>query len=131
MIDSGTLFVILFVGGLLLAFSMVVLLHILHFILPKKYDALLFKEPIFNKTELTILRIWPYSLIRTTGYILLLTVPNFYITKKRFKDITIDRSNVFLLTLFSRLYLFIAILTVLFGIGLMIMALVGYLISTE
>lgn len=115
MIDSGTFFVVLFFGVVLLTFSIVVFLHILHFILTKKYDAVLFKEPIFNKTELIIMRIWPYSLMRTLGYILLLALSkNSRVAKKRFKGVEIDRSNVFLLTLFSRVFLFMLVLTLLF-----------------
>ena len=114
MIDSGTLFSIVFFGLLILTAFYIVLWHILHFILCKKYDDILFREPIFNRMELAIYNSWPLSLVRSMGYVLLLAAPNFYSAKRRFKGVTIDRSNIFLLTLFCRIFLIVLALIVLF-----------------
>jgi len=114
MFDRSTLALIVIVGLVVLFVAVYTLWHILHFILCKKYDDLLFKQPIFNPSELGIYSVWPFSLTRSMGYILLLAAPNFFITKRRFKDITIDRSNIFFLVLFSRIFLFLIFMFALF-----------------
>ena len=63
--------------------------------------------------ELAIYNAWPLSLVRSMGYVLLLAA-NFYSTKRRFKGITIDRSNILLLTLFCKLFLIVLALVILF-----------------
>jgi len=115
-----------FFGLLALTITLVTLLHILHFILCKKYDALLFKEPIFNQTELGVYSVWPFSLFRSTGYILLVGAPKFFVTKRRFKELTIERSNLFLLTFFCRLYLMVLVLDILFLLAICTMGVVSY-----
>ena len=119
MFDRSTLALIVIVGLVVLFVAVYTLWHILHFILCKKYDDLLFKQPIFNPSELGIYSVWPFSLTRSMGYILLLAVPNFFITKRRFKDNTIDRSNIFFLILFSRIFLFLLFMFMLFALFIM------------
>ena len=48
------------------------------------------------------------------GYILLVAAPKFYITKRRFKDIKIERSGIGLLRLFCWLFILSGILTLVF-----------------
>jgi len=52
----------------------------------RKYDPILFKEPYFSTSELSVYRSWPLSLIKATSYILLLT--NSRISRKRFSALT-------------------------------------------
>ena len=114
MIESGTFFIIIFGGIVVLTVFYIVLWHILHFILCKKFDDQLFQEKYFNTNELGIYSVWPFSLVRSMGYILLVAAPNFYITKRRFKDIKIERSGIGLLQLFCWLLILSGILTLVF-----------------
>ena len=59
--------------------------NVLYWFLKKKYDPLLFREPYFNKNEIEVFNVWPFSLVKATAYILL--IANFSIAKKRFKDL--------------------------------------------
>lgn len=127
MIDGGTLFAIVFVGSTLLTAFFLVYWHILHFILCKKYDALLFKEPIFNPMELAIYSSWPLSLVRSMAYVLLIAAPDFFITKRRFKELAIDRSSMFLLTFFSKIFLLIVLLDILFVMFIILWSIETYL----
>lgn len=114
MISEEIFFVVFFGGFLFLTAFFIVLWHILHFILSRKYDKILFKDPIFNQMELAIYSSWPLSLVRTMAYILLIAAPNFFITKRRFKEISIERSNVFLQVLLCRIFLLSLLLSLLF-----------------
>lgn len=107
-------FIIIFGGFVISGLVLIVLWHILHFILCNKFDELLFKEPIFNQMELAIYSSWPLSLVRSMGYILLIGAPGFFITKKRFKDVSITLSNSYILILLSRVLLFDIIVCFLF-----------------
>jgi len=119
MIDGGTLFIIIFGGSVILTVTFIVLWHILHFILCKKYDDLLFREPYFRLTELAVYGSWPLSLFRSMGYILLLGVPSLA-TKRRFKNVVIDHSKEYLLVLFCKLFLLICVLDIFFLLGMII-----------
>lgn len=59
--------------------------NILYLLLKKKYDKLLFKEPYFNKNEIAVYSVWPFSLVKATAYILLIVDSS--IAKKRFKSL--------------------------------------------
>ncbi len=127
MIDPGILFAVIFLGALISTFSFIVYWHILHYFLCKEYDDLLFKEPIFNQTELAVYSAWPLSLVRSMGYALLVAMPRFYITKKRFKNLEIDRTNNYLLTLFCKGFLILCALDILFVLAMIIMGIFSYL----
>ena len=125
MIDGGTLFIIIFGGSVILTVTFIVLWHMLHFILCKKYDDLLFREPYFRVTELAVYSAWPLSLFRSMGYILLLSVPSLA-TKRRFKNVALDRSNEFFLVIFCKLFLLVCVLDILFVLGVVIGGIVSY-----
>ena len=61
------------------------------------------------------------------GYILLLAAPNFYITKKRFKNYSSEFPDAVLPTLFSRIFLLICMLDILFVLGIVVMGVFSYL----
>lgn len=58
--------------------------NVLYWMLKKKYDPLLFKEPFFNKNEIEVFSVWPFSLVKATAYILL--IANYSVARKRFKN---------------------------------------------
>lgn len=119
MMDEGTLFIIIFGGSVILTFTFIVIWHVLHIMLCKKYDDLLFRKPYFRKTELEVYSSWPLGLFRSMGYILLLAVPSIA-TKRRFKNVVLDRSNVHYLVLLCKLFLLICVLDILFILGIVI-----------
>ena len=119
MIDGSTLFIIIFGGSVILTVAFLLLWHVLHFILCRKYDDLLFKEPYFRITELAVYNAWPLSLFRSMGYALLLGVPSLA-TKRRFKNVVLDRSNDYFLVLFCKFFLLICLLNILFVLALLI-----------
>jgi hypothetical protein len=125
MIDGGTLFVIVFGGMVILPFIMIVLWHMLHFILCKKYDDLLFREPYFRITELAVYSAWPLSLFRSMGYVLLLGAPSLA-TKRRFKNVVLDLSEEFFLVLACKILLLILVLSLLFVLAMIVMGIASY-----
>jgi hypothetical protein len=57
---------------------------VLHNTLISRLDPLLFQEPYFHRKELTILTIWPFTVVKTMGYMMLVVVPKMA-KWKRFK----------------------------------------------
>lgn len=57
---------------------------VLHTLLTKKLDPILFKEPYFQRSELTNYRVFPLSALRSFAYIYLVAAPR-WAKKKRFK----------------------------------------------
>ena len=119
MINSDNIFLVLFFGSVVLAFTTVVLWHILHLVLCKKYDKILFREPYFRLTELTVYRSWPLSLFRSMGYILLLGIPTLA-KKRRFKGVSIDTTNETFLIITCKIFLTLGSLSILFVLFLII-----------
>ena len=113
MFNSETAFLIVFGGLCLTALTIVLLWHILHFILCRKFDAILFRQPYFRITELAVYSSWPLSLFRSMGYILLLGVPSIA-KNRRFKGVELNTSGQFALVLACRVFLISVIFGVLF-----------------
>ncbi|ROQ21186.1 hypothetical protein EDC38_1809 [Marinimicrobium koreense] len=57
---------------------------VLHNMLITRLDPLLFQEPYFHRKELTVLTIWPFTVVKTMGYMMLVVVPKMA-KWKRFK----------------------------------------------
>ncbi|MGD8177439.1 hypothetical protein [Marinimicrobium sp. ARAG 43.8] len=57
---------------------------VLHNTLISRLDPILFKEPYFHKKELNTYVVWPLTILKTVGYILLVTSPKMA-KWKRFK----------------------------------------------
>ncbi len=129
MIDGGTFFIIMFGGSLILTAVILILWHILHLILCKKYDSLLFKEPHFRFNELAVYSSWPLSLFRSMGYILLIALPTLA-RKRRFKDVKIDFSNGFFIIAICRIFLLICILDIIFIVVIVLMGTIPSLLNT-
>ena len=64
---------------------MLMVLHLLHFILPKKFDDIWFNDKFFSSNELTLYSSYPLSLVRTIGYASAICLP--FMMKKRFGDL--------------------------------------------
>jgi len=111
----------IFVGFFLCGTITILLWQLLHIILCKKYDELLFKEPYFRLTELSVYDAWPLSLFRSMGYIWLLAAPSLA-KKRRFKGVSIDYSNEFWLVQACRIFLTIGGVGVVCLISIMIWA---------
>ena len=66
--------------------TMLILIHVLHLILPKKFDDIWFNKNYFSETELAIYSSYPLSLVRTLGYSAAICLP--FLMKKRFSDLS-------------------------------------------
>lgn len=78
------IFIVIMAIGLLIALTLYPLWIVLHQILPKRLDAILFKEPYFQKSELVNYQCWPLSYLKSMNYIYLIAAPSLA-KKKRFK----------------------------------------------
>ncbi len=104
-----------FVLVLILIVILAIFLHILHPILARRYDHLLFKKPWFSQAELTLYTAWPLNLIRSIQYMYLFTFPD-YLKKRRFKNLDIEIPVSKTTLIISRIYMSLHILLVLIGI---------------
>ena len=111
--NSSDIFIGLFGGAVALALTIVLMWHILHIILCKKYDEILFREPYFRITELTVYSSWPLSLFRSMGYILLLAAPSLA-TKRRFKGVVLDLDKDYFLVFLCKAFLWLVGVSLLF-----------------
>lgn len=62
---------------------------VLHNTLIKRLDPILFKRPYFQEKELLLYVTWPFSFLKTVGYIMLITCPK-AAKWKRFKGFDED-----------------------------------------
>lgn len=103
------------IGG---SFVFFVYWNILYFYLTRKYDRKLFKQPFFNASELGVYSSWPFSLVRATAYILLIT--NSSIAKKRFKDLNEPVIEIKLVKVLCQLWkISLFIIAVMFLLGML------------
>lgn len=73
-------------AGLLVGVIFYPLWAVLHQILPKKLDRLLFRKPYFKETELINYQFFPMSLIKSINYIYLIAFPR-WAKRRRFKSL--------------------------------------------
>ncbi len=111
------------IAGLSLFYSLIgiflffVYWNALYFILTRKYDRILFKKPYFNANELGVYSAWPFSLVKATAYILLIT--NSSISKKRFKELKEPVSESGLIWLLCHIWkVSLLIIVCMFAIGM-------------
>ena len=91
--------------------SMLILIHVLHLILPKKFDAIWFNEKFFSDAELAIYSSYPLSLVRTLGYSATICLP--FLMKKHFSDLNPTKEiNIFIKSL-NYIFLIIVLLMLL------------------
>lgn len=79
------------VSGAVIIFALIAILipflMIMHTVLTRRLDPLLFKEPWFNATQLVTFQSWPLSFIKTVIYMFLIAYPNYIRKKKRFNGL--------------------------------------------
>jgi hypothetical protein len=80
----GLIFLAILLAGLFVGAVAYPLWFILHKRLTRKLDSILFREPYFNKQELTNYLVWPLVMVRSLNYIYLIALPQ-WAKKKRFK----------------------------------------------
>lgn len=64
---------------------------VLHKILSRRLDPILFREPFFKKSELANYRVFPLSALKSLSYIYLIAKPK-WAKKKRFAGLKVDGS---------------------------------------
>lgn len=113
-IEGRVFFSLMFVV-LGLALTNGVLWIILHNLLYKKMDQILFIEPYFSHFELEAYSSWPLSMIKTMIYLFLITAPEFS-RKRRFKGFTQELSVSMPIRLASAICVSLLFLTALCGV---------------
>ncbi len=124
MTSDSAIFLIVFGGVVVMTISIIILWHILHIVLCKKYDKILFKQPYFRETELGVYSAWPLSLMRSMGFIGLLGMPGLF-KKRRFQGIELDLSGELFLVILSKLFFIIFGLDLLLFLVMIVLAVVG------
>jgi len=82
-----TLFTLGLGSVLVLIAILIPFLIVMHNILYKQLDPLLFKEPWFNSAQLIMFKSWPLSFIKSVIYMFLIAYPNYIRKKKRFNQL--------------------------------------------
>ncbi len=111
-----TIFSYLSITVFALIFSVLVYIIIMHNILYRRLDPILFQKPWFNQAELTMYSTWPFSFNKTLQYMGLLTFPE-YMKKKRFKGLKKIPEVSSTIKNASKIYIYLQILTALVGIA--------------
>ncbi len=106
--------------GLFLMAVIIILINILHLILPRKLDPLLFNERWFSVGELGFYSTWPLSLMRTGIYMTLVSFPN-YVKNRRFKGLDINIPVTKPLVIFSMIYFIINVIIIFLGFSFLLL----------
>jgi len=116
-----------FIGVLFFIVVLTIYIHILHPLLSRKLDSILFNKNWFTHAELSIYSLWPLSLIRSVIYTFLITFPDLAVKTKRFKgfDLTLPLSPF--LRGMSKVYIILHFLALFVGIAMFISFLVFYI----
>jgi len=101
---------------------MLILLHVLHVILPQKFDEIWFNQKYFSEAELAIYSSYPLSLVRTLGYSAAICLP--FLMKKRFIDLSPAEETKIFIKLLAYIFLLLVLLMLLSGLFAMIAAFV-------
>jgi len=110
LIGFGSLFIFLSLASILL-----VCLIIMHNILYRKLDSILFRDPFFSSAELALYSAWPLSLVKSAQYMFLITYPNF-LKRKRFKGLEQELPIGLRIRIASKLYMYLEFLTAFLGV---------------
>jgi len=90
--------------------ALLLVLHLLHFTLPKRLDNTWFKAPFFSDAERAIYSSYPLSLFKTIAYTCAVGLP--VVVKKRFIDLSPASSLNILFKLASYLFFVLVLLGV-------------------
>lgn len=110
-----TIAVVLTISALVLGFFLLLYVIIMHNILYRRLDPILFHAPWFSNAELAMFSSWPLSLIKAVHYMFLLTYPSRSL-KKRFIGLEQTLPVGIKLKIASKLYILIHILFALLAI---------------
>ncbi|RLA41996.1 MAG: hypothetical protein DRR42_24035 [Gammaproteobacteria bacterium] len=113
---EGVIFFWIMLTGLGLSFVFGVLLIILHNILYRKFDRILFIRPYFTQTELALYAAWPIGLLRSIMYMTLILFPD-HARKKRFKELSLPISVSRPLKIACAFCMLLLFLTALLGVA--------------
>jgi len=94
--------------------AMLILLHVLHLILPKKFDTIWFNQTHFTEAELAIYSSYPLSLVKTLGYSAAICLP--FLMKKRFTNLRPAEEVSIFIKLLSYIFLLLVFLILLSGL---------------
>ncbi len=90
-IDSPDLIFIIGAGGagigIILLAILIPFLIIMHNLLYRRLDPILFQSPWFNEQQLVMFSAWPLSFIKTVIYMFLIAYPDYIRKKKRFNKL--------------------------------------------
>jgi len=106
----GQIALFLFGAIFVCAFILIVYSVVMHNILYKRLDPILFRNPWFSSAELAMFSSWPLSLIKAGHYMFLLTFPT-YSKKKRFIGLEQELPIELSLILASKIYICIYMLS--------------------
>jgi len=106
----------LIASGLALSFILLLFLIVMHNILYRRLDHILFREPWFSSAEIAMFSSWPLSLIRSVHYMFLITYSK-RSRRKRFIGLKQELPVGKHLRIASRIYLYILFLTAIIGIS--------------
>ncbi len=101
---------------LVLVFISIIFATVMHNILYRRLDSILFREPWFSSAELAFYSSWPLSLVKAGTYMFLIVYPA-RSRRKRFtnlnKDLPIDEN----IRVASKIYLYTHLLTAIVGVS--------------
>jgi len=118
--------IFLFMATLFFGFLLAVFIHILHLMLSRRLDPILFNYQWFSIGEVAMMSLWPFSLFKSSYYAFLITFPNFA-RRKRFKGLQNNLPIETPLRIASKIYMYFYILTAMVGVALLVFVVI-YLI---
>ena len=107
---------VLGISGLVLAFIVLLFLIVMHNILYRRLDPILFREPWFSSAEMAMFSSWPLSLIKASHYMFLIIYPKRSL-KKRFIGLKQELPIGNQIRFASRMYLYIHFITAIIGVS--------------
>lgn len=125
---EGVIFFSIMISGLGLCVIYGILWIVLHNILYRKFDHILFIRPYFTQTELSLYAAWPLGLLRSMMYMTLILFPD-HARKKRFKELSQPLSVSWPLKIACALCMSLLFLTALFGVAFFLYGGVLYVIN--
>lgn len=87
---------------------LIVVIHIQHFLLLKRFDEIWFNDKYFSPGEIAIYSSYPLSIVRSISYSCAICLP--FTVKKRYKDLSPARNSSKLIKSISYLWLLLFIL---------------------
>jgi len=116
---------------LILLAVLIPFLIVMHNILYRRLDPILFKEPWFNPQQLVMFNAWPLSFFKTINYLFLLTYPNYARKRnKKFKDLKDIPHVEPSILLASKIYILLHISVMIIGIAWLIFIFSVFAIDT-